>query len=680
MIFNVNYLHPPMLRLRPQYTVTLLFLLVTVSTFAQRTIGSVGGNNGNDDRNQEENQQTVSITPDVRTWQMTDDFTFADTVAVDTLSVGYQIFNPIFKKSIANAYLGNMNTAYQSMIFEDREYKYGNLLFNSFLAYLPSAKDLPFYNTKTPYVNLTYHFGGPKVRSEERISALYTQNVNKKLNVGVSYLLSSSIGMYQAQKTDVDNFKIFSSYDGDKYSFQLAFLYNKLKTYENGGIDRSQMNYEFHELEEPQEVIMNFTSSEKHLTNNVLFYNQSLSIGTISKMNKDSVKIKLPVAKVYHTLELEQDKMVYFIEDLEDYYTTSSPFYPNINSDTIQTQDSVRVRTMRNTFQIKFNEEANSLLKFGLRAFITNDITGYRYPSRPNEYDIVSDVYTPHYRNTDTTFVTTAVGGQIFKNLGQNFWWNAGAKIYFQGYRAGDTELTGEMNSRFRVLNDTAGFFANGGIFLTTPELFENNYYSNNLEWNNDFGQKRTVKIKGGITIPTRKLELSAGSYLMNNYVYWRMDGTPTQSDGVIQVYHANLKKLFKLGRFYLHNDLVFQHSSKDEIIPLPQLAYYNSTYYQNTLFQVLHFQIGFDFRYNSSYYAPFYSPAIGQFTVQHEEKVGDYPWLDAFINLQLKRARIYIKYDHVNQGYPNSPYYTTYNYPGNPRALKFGVSWNFYD
>ena len=673
-----------MQRFQPKYPILLLSLFITVLSYGQRQLGGAEGGRpqlGDNESADQQKQSKTSIKPDVRAWHLKDGYTFADTTAVDTISTGFQIFNPIYKKSIANANLGNINTAYQPMVFEDREQKYGFMFFNSFLAYMPDIDELYFYNTKTPYVNLTYNFGGPKRRSEENISALFTQNVNKKLNVGASYSLSSSLGQYSSQKAEVDNAKFFSSYDGEKYSFQGAFLYSKLKSLENGGIDRSASSNDFNNLE-PEEVIMRFTTAEKILTKRKLFFNQSLDIGNISFIDKDSVETVLPVGTAFHTFEFEQNQMEYNISNLPSYYSssTTAPFYPNINSDTLRTRDSVRVNSLRNTFQIKFNEEANSLLKFGLRAFITNDASFYRFPKRPTKYDEGDDFLTPHYVNTDTTLVTTALGGQIFKNLGENFWWNAGVKIYFQGYRAGDSEITGAMSSSFRVLKDTAGFFANGGIYLTTPELFETKYYSNHLEWDNNFGQKRTIQFKGGIRIPTKQLEISAGGSLMNNYIYWNYDGTPSQTNGVIQVFNANVKKLFKLGNFRINNDAVLQYSSRETVIPLPLFAYYNSTYYQNTLFKVLHFQIGFDLRYFTKYYAPFYMPATGQFTVQNDEKVGDYPWVDVFLNFQLKRARIYVKYDHVNQGYPDQPYYTTYNYPGNPRALKFGVSWNFYD
>nr|WP_321453320.1 putative porin [uncultured Carboxylicivirga sp.] len=670
-----------MQRIQPRYQILLLFVLFTISSFSQQRLEGRPQSGREEGPDQEQQQKGTFIKPDVRAWHLKDGFTHADTTAVDTMTTGFQIYNPIYKKSIANAYLGNINTAYQAMIFEDREVKYGNLFFNSYLAYLPDAKDLYFYNTKTPYVNITYNFGGPKRRSEEAIKVLYTQNVNKKFNVGASYSLSSSLGQYSSQKSDVDNAKFFTSYDGDKYSFQAAFLYSKLKNLENGGIDKDAQSQDFNKLD-PDGVVVRFTTAEKVLTNRKLFFNQSFDIGNITLTDKDSVQTVLPVGTAFHTLEFEQDQMQYNISNLPSYYgsSVSNPFYPNINSDTLQTADSVRINTLRNTVQIRFNEEANSLFKFGLRAYITNEVSFYRSPKQPVKYTENNGDYIPHYINNDTTLVNTALGGQIFKNLGENFWWNAGIKLYFQGYRAGDSEITGDLNSSFRILKDTAGFFANGGIYLTQPELFESQYYSNHLAWNNNFGQKKTIRFKGGIRIPTKQLELSAGGSLMNNYIYWTSDGTPSQSSGVIQVFHGNLKKMFKLANIRINNDLAFQYSSNQNIIPLPTLAYYNSTYYQNTLFQVLHFQIGFDFRYFTKYYAPFYMPASGQFTIQNEEKVGDYPWVDVFLNFQLKRARVYVKYDHVNQGYPDQPYYTTLNYPGNPRALKFGVSWNFYD
>ncbi len=667
-----------------KYLFTLLISLTFVSTtLAQRTLSGPGDMNrgpGDGEMGENASGQNDFIPPDVRTWHLIDGFTFSDTIAVDTISNGYQIYNPIFRQSIAQAWLGNMGSAAQSMIFDEQQRHYGNLFYNSFLTYLPQPHKLNFYNTKTPYVNLTYHFGGPKSYSEEYISALYTQNINKRTNVGIQYQLSSSIGQYQHQKAENQNFKFWSSYNGERYNMHMAFIYALINNQENGGMGPEAIDTDW-QNRTPTDIPMNFSSNTQHkIRNYQFFYNHSLSIGNIKVRQNDSTTVEQPVSTIFHTFKFDQGKRLYKLDDLQSFYQIDNPFYTHIYRDSLQTRDTTVYNNLSNTFQIKYNEEANPWLRFGMRAFITNDVTHYKFPGQTTWYYDEKGKGIPNYQTRDTTLVTTAIGGQIFKNLGDNFWWNAGLKLYIQGYRAGDSEITGSLTSQFRIRKDTAGFFAHGGIYLRQPELFENQYFSNHLQWSKDFNQVKSIRIQGGIRIPTRRLELSGGVNLVTEHIYWLDDGLPYQTSSVLQVLNARLKKHFILGRIHSVNDVVVQYTSDEKYIPVPLLSLYNSTYYQNTLFKVLHFQIGFDARYNTEYYAPMYMPATGQFVNQMNEKVGNYPFIDAFVNLQLKRARIYVKFDHVNQGYPDEPYYSTYHYPANPRNLKFGVSWNFYD
>jgi hypothetical protein len=276
--------------------------------------------------------------------------------------------------------------------------------------------------------------------------------------------------------------------------------------------------------------------------------------------------------------------------------------------------------------------------------------------------------------------ITTYLGGRIFKNLGQAFRWNAGIKFYFQGYKTGNSEITGEIDSQFRIWKDTAGVFADGGIFLVTPDFYTKCYYSNHFEWNNHFSDIKTVKIRGGIKIPTRKLELTAEYRILSDYIFWGRDTMPTQTSEIINLMEFKIFKHFKLWNLHSENIFLCQLTSNQEIIPLPMFSVYSSNYYQNTLFQVLFFQLGVDVRYNSSWYAPAYEPATGQFYIQRDRKVGDYVFMDAFFNSQLKRARIFIKWSHINQGLWGNNYFHTIGYPANPRNIKVGISWNFYD
>ncbi|MFA5781089.1 MAG: putative porin, partial [Bacteroidales bacterium] len=67
-------------------------------------------------------------------------------------------------------------------------------------------------------------------------------------------------------------------------------------------------------------------------------------------------------------------------------------------------------------------------------------------------------------------------------------------------------------------------------------------------------------------------------------------------------------------------------------------------------------------------------------FYLQNDFKSDNYPFFDFFVNLKIKRARIYLKFDHVNSGLMGYNYYMIPHYPMSDRAFKFGISWMFYD
>lgn len=675
------------------------------------------------------------IKQEIKNWLLIDDFTFADSINVDTITTGVQIHNPIFHKSFANIETGNLGSPYQSQIISDQKWSNQFIFYSSLPYYFPAPEDIVFFNTRTPYTNLLYQFGGPKRRSEEVVGVLFTQNINKDFNIGLKYNLFSTTGFYNAQNINNQNIILFSSYSGDKYSINTAFLINNTKQSENGGIlnDDYIINSNKYPFEQPENIPVNFTTAGNKINNFRVYINQSLGIGSIKIKKRetdivkneevavfnDSLKLQqnskdsindsinvmgnrrdslmanfthprpiaeeptaLPISTVYYTLQYENDKREYSIDDLQQYMSPNveNPYYENIYIDSLQTRDSVRYNEILNTFQIKFNEEANSLFKFGVRLFISNAIKFYRMPAE-SFYDPDDREFTPHYRSSDTTLVTSYFGGQIFKNLGKNFWWNAGIKFYFQGYRAGDTEITGKINSSFKISKkDTAGVFAEGGFYATSPELFQNRYFSNHIQWDNDFRAQKTLRLRGGLRMPTRRLELSAELRSLTDHIYWNNDALPAQESGFIQIIELSLSKHFIWARVHSLNKLAYQITSMPEVIPLPDFAGYSSNYYENKLFQVLTFQLGFDLRYHTKYYTPTYMPATGQFHTQNIRKVGNYPFIDLFLNFQLKRARIFVKLDHANQGFTGTDYFHTTGYPANPRSIKFGVSWNFYN
>ncbi len=685
-----------MMRTKLQYLVFCLLLstLVAAQPGGQGRPENMPQNGTEMQRNQLQKDTIIDLKDRIWSWKMVDDYTFVDTVIVDTITSGFQNYDPIYKNSFSNIDLGNKGSAYTSNLLSYKsdfnEFIFVNSLQNQFV----QPKDIYYFNTKVPYTNLTYINAGPSRRSEENFTGFFTQNINKDWNLAIRYNLVSTIGLYEAQKVDNRNFNLYSSYHSPKYSMHAVITYNSIEHLENGGLEDYNHSLITNKdtakaYSRAEDIPVNYMSATNKVNNFQVFYNHSLGIGKI-KLNKelqDSLKnepeeYELPVSTIYHTLHAGSYRRVYKIDELDSYFEDGAiPLYGTDYVDSLQTRDSTSYTFLKNTFQIKFNEEANSLLKFGVRAFLSNEVKYYKFQNPTViQYD-EDDEYTPVYSHSDTTLVTTYVGGQVFKNLGENFWWNLGGKIYVQGYRLGDVDLQGNINSLYRIFKDTAGVYGRGRILLKSAELLQEKYYSNHIQWDENFKQEKLVNIELGIKIPTRRFKLSWESKVFTDYMYWNANALPDQTSEVISAFQVTLNKDFTLGALHSDNKIAYQYSSNQNYLPLPEFSGYSSNYFNFYLAKrVLQIQMGVDVKYHSEYYTPGYMPATGQFYNQDEIKIGNYPFLDAFINLHLKRARVFIKLDHFNQSFMDRNYFQTLGYPHAPMRVKWGVSWNFYN
>ena len=65
----------------------------------------------------------------------------------------------------------------------------------------------------------------------------------------------------------------------------------------------------------------------------------------------------------------------------------------------------------------------------------------------------------------------------------------------------------------------------------------------------------------------------------------------------------------------------------------------------------------------------------------QNSTLVGGYLWGDFFLNLQVKRASIYVKAGHLNALWEDKPQdFLLPHYPGQSFGLFWGITWSFFD
>lgn len=154
------------------------------------------------------------------------------------------------------------------------------------------------------------------------------------------------------------------------------------------------------------------------------------------------------------------------------------------------------------------------------------------------------------------------------------------------------------------------------------------------------------------------------------------------QGDNALWLLQASLTAQLRLG--WLHIDLqqLLQHSTDDEQVGVPLWASKNSIYADMRLFRnALRMQAGVDIRFHTRFFADAYDPATGLFHQQEDSEVGGYLWGDLFLNIQVRRATIYLKAGHLNALWEQHPSYLLLpHYPGQRFGLLWGMTWHFFD
>jgi len=595
----------------------------------------------------------------VKTWHISEQFAVVDSVPVDTMHLNFQNDNPIDRFSIANSFNGNLGSPIQSKLYFDRPEKTDFIFADAYFPYLMNVQHVTFYNTKTPFSNLNYINGGSLNRDEDNFKFLFTANANKKLNIGTTIDYLSSPGEYMNMAVSRFSGSLFGSYDGKHYTVKALLATNNMKNKENGG------------LVSPDNILTDLSptvmqtniAGQANFSHNTFYYNHQYSIGFERpvRINPDSVRMDyVPVTRFGHTFKYDDMRKRYFENSV------AKTFYQNTYGVGSQTNDSTSLQEITNNLSVSMEEEFNKWMQFGLTAYLENEIQRYVY-TKENMLNL-------DFRST------TKVGGVLSKQRGQRFRYNVLGELSFLGYKAGEFLLEGKAGGFFKVWNDSIALIANGFIRSDKPSWFVNNYESNHFRWQNDFENIYRTHVGGTFSMPTQSLSLDVSVENLTQYIYFDSQAMPTQFSGNIQVLAANLKKDFHFGKFALENNVVYQVSSKQDALPLPNLVLYHNLYYDDKWFNVLSVQLGANVRYHTEYYAPAYMPATGQFHSQSTTKIGNYPVANVYANFHLKRTRFFIQYYHLNNKFMKGDYFSMPNYPINPAIVKTGISWNFYD
>lgn len=628
------------------------------------------------------NVEIQSLPPKLYMWHVSENLGNITRIAADTVYHLFQNTNLTEGMTGHYNYLGNLGAPRLSRLFFERRDNEPTIFLEPFSSFFVRPDEFNFTNSNVPYTNLTYYKAGNKVNGEERFKSYFSVNVNKRLAFGFNIDYLYGRGYYNNQSTSFFNAGIFGSYIGDRYEATLLYNNYNMKMNENGGITDDRY------ITDPQAMASGSQTYEsqniptvldKSANNNKDFYiflTQRYKLGfqrEIAKAEKaenDTMppqKEFVPVTSFIHTLKVERTRHRFTSEDnLKD-------FYPNtyIKPGSLNVNDSTTYLGVKNTFGVALLEGFNKYAKAGLTAFVSHKFSNYYLMDK----DSVSvDKYTEH---------EVFAGAELAKREGKVLHYHAIGEVGLLGQAIGQFRVKGDMDLNFRLWKDTVSFVARASVSNTLPSFYMRHYHSKHFYWDNDNMSKEfRTRIEGELNIDRWKTHLRAGVENIKNYTYFNQSALPEQAGGNIQVLSATLSQNFRLGIFHLDNEVTWQKSSNNTVLPLPELSLYHNFYLQTKLAKkVLSVQLGADVRYFTKYYAPAYMPAIQQFYIQPTEgqvEIGGYPIVNVYANLHLKRTRIFVMMYHVNSGNGNS--FLAPHYPINPRLFKIGISWNFYD
>lgn len=405
-----------------------------------------------------------------------------------------------------------------------------------------------------------------------------------------------------------------------------------------------------------------------------------------AKAAQDTMWMKneyVPVTSFIHTMKFDTYRRIYqAYETPKDFYADTFNPAGNYPGDSIY--DKTTHYRVQNTFAISLLEGFNKWAKAGLKAFVTSDLRHFTLPTETE----IAKAYNEH---------NLSIGGQLIKSQGKTLHYDATLETWLTGKDAGQMKIDADADVNFALFGDTVRLQASGFFHRLNPTFYYRHYHSKHFWWDNDDMSKIIhTRIEGKFDYEKTKTTVRVAFDNIKNHTFFAMGYNVTddygrtgntlsvvQKRGAISLLTLELQKKLKLGPLHWDNVITYQKSSDDMALPVPDLNIYTNLFLRFKIARVLKCDFGADARFFTKYYAPDYSPALGQYAVQtgdNRTEVGNYPIVNVYANFHLQRTRFFVMMSHINAGQGKPDYFLAPHYPLNQRIFRFGVSWNFYN
>lgn len=596
--------------------------------------------------------------------------------------------------------LGNMGTPAKDLVFSPRMLSGWDPGWHAYDLYAFKVEDTKFYTTTKPYTELGYLLGS---KSLQFIDVQTTQNVTPNWNASLEYRLINSVGAFQNENTDHNNYRLSSWYRSKNKRYQNFFILvaGKLAASDNGGIqnptDLDSLSFTNQATlpvnignglarasSNPFSPIITTGTRYSHLT---LLMRHQYDLG-----QKDSIVTDTSVIPLFYPrvrLELTTSYSTYKYRFTDSYnpgvYSLDSLYYAEkmnmsyvLPTDSIYRQD--QWQDITNDFSIyQFPDSKNPQQFFKMGAsiqllkgvFDTANLTAG------------SQITTVHKVNDQNVFAHAE-----YRNKTRNQKWDVEAfgKLYLNGLNAGDYNAYISLK---RLVSRQIGYLQVGfeNTNRTPSFVFDRSssfYYDTTKT---SFSKENITHIFASLEQPQNDLQLKGSYYLMTNYSYYS-DYYKEKQEPLFNLLQISLRKQFNLSRVWHWRTLVtVQQTAGSSPVHVPLLVMNNQLGYDGSLgFPNLNVSFGTEIRYVSGYKADGYAPLTGQFYSQNDTTIRQHlPDIALYLHLRIRSFTAYVRVENLNAmafspngfGFYHNNFVAP-NYPSPGMLIKFGFFWGF--
>ena len=627
---------------------------------------------------------------------------------VDTTTFHAADFDYLQHGTTIYSTLSNTGMAHKSMRFSYLRQTGFDMTLPAYSALMQNESNMPSYLSVLPYSEMRYLMTVGDL--EQHFHVRFGRQVTPRLLISFAFDTDYAPATFINNKTINNAFWVNVKYitQSERYGVGAYWYRNKLEMGENGGIVNDE-NYTSHTETDNSVIPVNLNNAINFIVSSGIGFEHYFNL-----LSKKTVKTKVEPAPVENdsiaplptlndsiaidTLSLDSIKSTIIQDVVQEtkerkftlgrichsfsylnnklFYNEASPnvaFYQPFDTlfNKSKTTDTTLVRAIRNT--LKWSS-------LGYKKY-NDDIPFYLYAGLTHGfYSVKHFDYIENETLLSRNYNQLSVNGGIIINLFKSTRITGQGELITLGYQIGDFDLKGQCKQFLGTTAKNYGYATfDAEIKRQSANWFEEYYTSNHFRWDNDF--KAATYLTFNLKYNYKNYCVGVKQTTISNLIYFGTDARPTQTDDLFSIREAYVSFYQNLWRFEFEGFASLQKSSNETVMHLPLLLGQLKIGYSQPVFhKVATLHPSITVRYFTKYYADAYMPAIRTFYLQNEVAIGNFPFIDFALALNVKKAHIFLAYSNMFLLTGNYNSFIAPHYPMRDSKIFIGINWRLFN